>query len=97
MVSSGPYIPLGSVQQKAGKLIWAWAFEGDADPEKICSNTARVELPRGSGRFIEIPEIDRAGWFSVSIAREKLNPAQVELIDRLKAALGAKWDSLRGA
>jgi predicted NUDIX family NTP pyrophosphohydrolase len=90
IVPSGPHIPLGSVQQKAGKLVWAWAFEGDADPEKICSNSARVELPRGSGRFIEIPEIDRAEWFSASAARRKLNPAQVELIDRLEMALAAK-------
>jgi predicted NUDIX family NTP pyrophosphohydrolase len=85
MVSSGPYIPLGSVQQKAGKLIWAWAFEGDADPEAIRSNTTRVELPRGSGRFIEIPEIDRAGWFAPPIARQKINPAQATFIDRLEA------------
>jgi predicted NUDIX family NTP pyrophosphohydrolase len=84
---SGPYIPLGSIQQKAGKLIHAWAFEGDADANSIVSNTTRIELPRNSGRFLEIPEIDRAAWFSPSVGREKINPAQIELIDRLEAFL----------
>jgi predicted NUDIX family NTP pyrophosphohydrolase len=83
----GPYIPLGTVQQKAGKLIHAWAFEGDADPDQLRSNTTKIEFPRGSGRRIEIPEVDRAAWFSPPIARQKINPAQAELIDRLQAAL----------
>jgi predicted NUDIX family NTP pyrophosphohydrolase len=89
IVPGGPYISLGSVQQKAGKLIQAWAFEGDADSEKISSNTVQIELRRGSGRFIEVPEIDRAEWFSAAAARRKLNPAQVVLIDRLEAALAS--------
>jgi predicted NUDIX family NTP pyrophosphohydrolase len=89
-VATGPFIPLGSIQQKAGKVVQTWAFEGDADPEKITSNIARVELPRGSSRFVEFPEIDRASWFSPKIAREKLNAAQAELIDRLEVALGAE-------
>ena len=83
----GPYIPLGTVQQKAGKLIHAWAFEGDADPDQLRSNTTKIELPRGSGRWIEVPEVDRAAWFSPQVAREKINPAQAEFIDRLEAAL----------
>jgi len=78
------FIPLGAVQQKAGKLIHAWAFEGDADPAQLKSNTTKIELPRGSGRWLEIPEVDRAGWFTPEIARNKINPAQVEFIDRLK-------------
>jgi predicted NUDIX family NTP pyrophosphohydrolase len=84
---SGPFLPLGSVQQKAGKLIHAWACEADADESKIVSNTTRVELPRGSGRWIEIPEVDRAAWLSLPLARQKINPAQAELIDRLQSAL----------
>src|SRR5262245_2145514 len=88
-VAAGPFIPLGSIQQKAGKVVQAWAFEGDADAGKITSNMARVELPRGSGRFVEFPEIDRADWFSPDIARKKLNAAQAELIDRLQSALKA--------
>lgn len=83
----GPFIPLGSVQQKAGKLIHAWACEADADEQAIVSNTTRVELPRGSGRRIEVPEVDRAAWLSVPLAREKINPAQAQLIDWLQAAL----------
>jgi len=83
----GPFIPLGSVQQKAGKLIHAWACEADADPSKIVSNMARVELPRGSGRWLEVPEVDRAGWFTPVTAREKLNPAQAALIHRLESSL----------
>jgi predicted NUDIX family NTP pyrophosphohydrolase len=82
-----PYIPLGNVQQKAGKLIHAWAFEGDANPDQIQSNTTRIELPRGSGRWIEIPEVDRAAWYSPAVARQKINPAQAEFIDRLLTAL----------
>jgi predicted NUDIX family NTP pyrophosphohydrolase len=84
---SGPFLPLGSVQQKAGKLIHAWGCEADADESKIVSNTTRVELPRGSGRWIEIPEVDRAAWLSLPLARQKINPAQAELIDRLQSAL----------
>ena len=86
-VPSGPYIPLGSVKQKAGKLIHAWAFEGDADPSRIKSNTTRIELPRGSGRWLEVPEVDQAAWFSPTVAHEKINPAQAEFLDRLLAAL----------
>jgi len=81
------FIPLGSVQQKAGKIVHAWACEGDADPTKVKSNMTRIELPRGSGRWIEVPEVDRAGWFSPYEARDKINPAQAEFIDRLQAAL----------
>jgi predicted NUDIX family NTP pyrophosphohydrolase len=84
---AGLFISLGSVQQKAGKLIHAWACEADADEKSIVSNTTRIELPRGSGRWIEIPEVDRAAWLSPALAREKINPAQAELIDRLEAAL----------
>jgi len=88
--STGPFIPLGSIRQKAGKTIHAWGWEGDADPSAIVSNTMRTEWPRGSGRWIEFPEVDRCGWFDPASARERMNPAQAELIDRLEAALVAK-------
>lgn len=81
------FIPLDTIQQKSGKIVQAWACEGDADAAKIKSNPTRIELPRGSGRWIEIPEVDRAGWFSPDAARKKINPAQAEFIDRLEAAL----------
>jgi predicted NUDIX family NTP pyrophosphohydrolase len=83
----GDFLPLGTIQQKAGKLVHAWAFAGDADATAIKSNTTRIELPRGSGRWLEVPEIDRAAWFDPAIAREKINPAQAEFIDRLLAAI----------
>jgi predicted NUDIX family NTP pyrophosphohydrolase len=84
----GPFLPLGSVRQKAGKEIHAWAWEGDADPERVRSNMTRMEWPRGSGRWLSFPEVDRCGWFGPALAREKINQAQAELISRLEAALG---------
>jgi predicted NUDIX family NTP pyrophosphohydrolase len=82
-----PFLPLGSIRQKAGKVIHAWAWEGDADPAAIVSNTTSCEWPRGSGRRLTYPEVDRCAWFEPNAARAKLNPAQAELIDRLEAAL----------
>ena len=87
IVPESPFLKLGSIQQKAGKVIQAWAWEGEADPAKVVSNLVRIELPRNSGRFLEIPEIDRCGWFSAGEARIKLNPAQTAFIDRLTALL----------
>jgi predicted NUDIX family NTP pyrophosphohydrolase len=83
----GPFIPLGSVRQKAGKVIHAWGWEGEADPSTVTSNSMKTEWPRGSGRWLTFPEVDRCAWFRPSEARERLNPAQAELIDRLEAAL----------
>jgi predicted NUDIX family NTP pyrophosphohydrolase len=83
----GPLIPLGSVRQKAGKVVHAWAWEGDADPARVTSNRIRLEWPHGSGRWLTFPEVDRCAWFDPAVAREKVNPAQAELIDRLEAAL----------
>lgn len=83
----GPFLPLGDVRQKAGKRVRAWAWEGDADPARVTSNEVRTEWPRGSGRWLTFPEVDRCAWFDPAAAREKINPAQAELIDRLLAAL----------
>ena len=83
----GPFIPLGSIRQKAGKHVHAWACESDADPAAVVSNTMRSEWPRGSGRWITFPEVDRCAWFDAATAREKLNPAQAELVGRLEALL----------
>ena len=79
----GEFISLGSIRQKSGKTVYAWAVEGDIDHETIFSNTCEVEWPPKSGRKITIPEIDRAEWFGVDEAKRKINPAQAELIDRL--------------
>ncbi len=83
----GPFWPLGEVRQKAGKLVHAWAWEGDADPAVVRSNEVRSEWPRGSGRWLTFPEIDRCAWFDPAAAKEKINAAQAELIGRLEAAL----------
>ena len=78
-----PFIPLGSIKQKAGKTVHAWAWEGDADANAITSNTSRTEWPRGSGKWVSFPEVDRCAWYDVRTARTKINPAQAALIDRL--------------
>jgi predicted NUDIX family NTP pyrophosphohydrolase len=83
----GPFLPLGSVRQKAGKVVHAWACAGDADPGQLTSNLMWAEWPRGSGKRIQFPEVDRCEWFDPATAREKLNPAQAEFVDRLEAAL----------
>jgi predicted NUDIX family NTP pyrophosphohydrolase len=79
---------LGSVKQKGGKVVTAWAAEGDLDAEMVTSNTFTMEWPPRSGRSAEFPEIDRAGWFDIETAREKLVPAQTEFLDRLLERLG---------
>ena len=81
-------LPLGEVRQGGGKLVSAWAAPGDLDPEAITSNTFAMPWPPRSGRIQEFPEVDRAGWFDPPTARDKLLPAQAELVDRLLAALG---------
>ena len=86
----GPLIELGAVRQKAGKVVHAWAWEGDADPAQITSNTMKTEWPRGSGRWLTFPEVDRCAWFTPDDARAKINPAQAEFIGRLELALGLR-------
>jgi predicted NUDIX family NTP pyrophosphohydrolase len=78
---------LGEVRQKSGKVITAYAAAGDVDADAITSNTFTTEWPPRSGRMQEFPEVDRAGWFDFETAREKLNPAQAELLVRLAALL----------
>jgi predicted NUDIX family NTP pyrophosphohydrolase len=76
-------VELDDVKQKGGKVVTAWAAEGDLDADAVRSNTFTMEWPPRSGRTAEFPEIDRAGWFGIDEAREKLNPAQAEFLDRL--------------
>ena len=87
-VVAGPLIDLGTVRQKSGKLVHGFAAEGDLDPDTIVCNTFVMEWPPRSGRNIDVPEIDRVAWCSPAEARRLLNPAQVELVDRLVTALG---------
>jgi predicted NUDIX family NTP pyrophosphohydrolase len=79
----GPSEELGEIRQKSGKRVRAWAIAGDLDPEAITSNTLALEWPPRSGRLIEVPEVDRAEWFTLEQARERINPAQAALLDRL--------------
>jgi predicted NUDIX family NTP pyrophosphohydrolase len=82
-----PFVPLGSVRQLSGKIVHAWAFEGDCDPDRLVSVTAMTEWPPRSGRRIEVPEIDRARFFSIEDARDAINAGQAPLLDRLREAL----------
>lgn len=88
-------VELGDVRQKSGKVITAYAAAGDLDAGAIRSNTFTIEWPPRSGRTQEFPEVDRAGWFSLEAAAEKLNPAQAELLVRLAPLLtpGAATDA----
>jgi len=80
-------VELGSIRQRGGKLLTAWGAEGDLDPAELRSNTFTMEWPPRSGRQRRFPEVDRADWFDPATARQKLNAAQAELLDRLLAAL----------
>jgi predicted NUDIX family NTP pyrophosphohydrolase len=82
-------VDLGTIRQKAGKVVAAWCGEGDFDPSTLASNAFSIEWPPRSGQVKEFPEVDRAGWFSLAEARVKLLEAQAELVDRLEAALRA--------
>ena len=85
--AQGPFSELGTIKQASGKIVIAWAFEGDCDPAMLTSNLCQVEWPPRSGRMIEIPEVDRGRWFSISAAREHIVKSQEPLLDRLCAAL----------
>lgn len=86
----GPFLELGSVTQKGGKEVRAWAVEGDCDPAAIRSNTFEMEWPPRSGRKREFPEIDRAAFFALDEARRKINPAQTALLDELEEKLRSR-------
>ncbi len=83
LAARGPYTPLTPIRQQGGKVVEAWAFEGDCDAESLKSTTFSLEWPRGSGRRQEFPEVDRAGWFGLDEARRKILPAQAALLDEL--------------
>lgn len=79
----GKFLPLEPITQKGGKKVFAWAIEGDIDHETIISNLFEIEWPPRSGKKQSFPEIDRAAWFDVEIAKVKINAAQVGLIESL--------------
>ncbi len=78
---------LGSVRQRGGKDVTAFAVEGDVDATRVTANRVEIEWPPRSGRRQSFPEIDRAAWFGLTDAREKINPAQVAFLDRLEASV----------
>jgi predicted NUDIX family NTP pyrophosphohydrolase len=81
--ATGEFVNLGSIKQKSGKIVNAWAFEGDCDPDKLTSNTCEIEWPPRSGHCLEIPEVDRGRWFSMSEASDYIREEQRELLRRL--------------
>lgn len=80
-------VPLGSVTQRGGKVVTAWAIPGDFDVASLVGNLVEVEWPRGSGALRSFPEVDRAEWFEPDEARRKINAAQAEFVDRLVESL----------
>ena len=88
--ASGDFIPLTSLKQPSGKVISAWALEGDCDAASIRSNTFSMEWPPRSGKQQEFPEVDRAGWFTIPAAKEKVLRGQVPFLDELKEILKKK-------
>lgn len=86
--AEGPFTPLVPVKQPA-KWVHAWAAQGDGDVSSIVSNTFEIEYPPRSGRLRTFPEVDRAGWFDLATAREKIIPGQRDLLDQLERAMKA--------
>jgi len=83
-------IPLGTIVQKGGKVVYAWAIEGDLDPAAARSNVFELEWPPRSGRRECFPELDRVAWFAPAEARRRVKPAQIPFIDRLIAAVAGE-------
>src|ERR1700683_4843941 len=84
----GDFVGLGTIRQAGGKLVSAWALEGDCDPAALISNLTQIEWPPRSGKIIEIPEVDRGAWFSLQEARDCLLQSQTTFLDRLVEKLG---------
>ena len=85
----GEFLPLKEVKQPGGKIVHAWAVEGDCDPGAVRSNTFSLEWPPRSGKRLEFPDVDRAAWFTVKVARTKIVTGQVALLDELEELLGS--------
>ncbi len=80
---AGEFLDLGELRLPSGKRLLVWAIEGELDAERIRSNTFDLEWPRGSGRTIEVPEVDRGAWFGLDEARRKISPGQAPFLERL--------------
>jgi predicted NUDIX family NTP pyrophosphohydrolase len=87
--SPGPeFLELGAVKQAGGKLVTAWAFEGNCDPQKLTSDLCRIEWPPRSGRTVEFPEVDRGAWFLIAEAHKRILKSQEAFVDMLLRKLG---------
>ena len=95
-IPDGPLLDLGSITQKGGKVVHAWAVEGDLDPAVARSNTFELVWPPGSGRMVAFPEIDRVGWFDPAEARDRIKPTQIPLLERLEAVLAGRLSGSDG-
>jgi predicted NUDIX family NTP pyrophosphohydrolase len=94
-VPDGEPLPLGEVRLKSGKRIWAWAIAGDLDPSTVVSSTFEMAWPPRSGVMQTFPEVDRAQWFGLELARDKLNPAQAAFLDRLAGTFDPAREAAR--
>jgi predicted NUDIX family NTP pyrophosphohydrolase len=83
--AEGPFEALGSIRQRGGKVVWAWAAPAEFDPAALRSGTFELEWPPRSGRRARFPEVDRAAWFALDEARRRILPGQAPLLDRLEA------------
>ena len=86
----GNFLPLGELKQPSGKVISAWALEHDLDPALLRSNTFTLEWPPKSGKMQEFPEVDRAAWFTLPAAEQKIHPAQRAFLERLIEVVQAR-------
>lgn len=89
VVPTGPFLALAPVKQKGGKLVHAWAFEGDCDPASNQCNTFKMQWPPRSGKWMSFPEVDRTEFFDSAEAKRKINPAQIALIEELEQILAS--------
>jgi predicted NUDIX family NTP pyrophosphohydrolase len=95
LVADGPFVFLGEIRQRSGKRVHGWAFPGTCDPETIRSNSFEIEWPPKSGRRERFPEVDRAAFFTVAAARQKILPAEEPFLTRLSQELVSGSHSIR--
>jgi predicted NUDIX family NTP pyrophosphohydrolase len=89
VVVTGEFQPLSPLKQRSGKMVYAWMVRGDVDPAGLKSNTFSIEWPRGSGQLQEFPEVDRAEWFHLALARRKILPGQLPFLDQLEVQVAS--------
>jgi predicted NUDIX family NTP pyrophosphohydrolase len=88
--ANGEFIELGVIRQNSGKLVSGWAFEGDCDPEKLTSNFCSIEWPPHSHKMIDIPEVDRGAWFTLSAARAVILKTQRPFLEALSESVSIR-------